>query len=171
MSTFSFDAAALLNIGTPSAEPLPSPIADEVVLHIPDGLTLQALLKSRAGQNLMHPQNWYDEYPWSQAALPAGTYHLRIPVPDSNRKTASEQDAMLPAGETSAPVVLTVAALLCICLQGGPDPLQNGWTRCAERSVDGFRVALTSHDGRLHVFDSWNDYRSVRVWASSVRTS
>ena len=172
MSTFySFDAAALLGIGIPSAEPLPAPIAGEVTLRIPDGLTLQALRKSPVGQNLMHDQGWYGKYPWSQAALPAGSYRLRIPVPNSNRKTAAEQDKILSAGETSAPVVLVAAALLCICLQGGPDPLKNGWTRCLERAVDGSRVALTWLDGRLYVLGRWHDNRDVYVWASSVRTS
>ena len=119
----------------------------------------------------MHPHDWYDKYPWSKDALPAGIYRLRVPVRDSNWKTASEQDAMLPAGETSAPVVLVAAALLCICLQGGPDPLKNGWTRCLERSIVGDRVGLTWNVGRLCVNSRWDDGRGDGVWASSVRTS
>ena len=171
MSTFSFDAAALLNIGTPSTDPLPVPVPGEVTLRIPNGLTFQALRKSPVGQKLMHDQDWYNEYPWSQEALPAGIYRLRIPVPDSNWKTASEQDALLPAGETSAPVVLVATALLCIALQEAPDPLPNGWTRCLERAVDGCRVVLAWDDGRLGVDDGWDDHRSAGVWPSSVRTS
>ena len=170
-NSYSFDAAALFGLGIPSADPLPTPIAGEVVLRIPAVLTLQTLRKSPVGRNLMHPHDWYDKYPWSSTALPAGTYRLRVPVPGSNRKTASEQDAMLPAGETSAPVVLVAAALLCICFQGGPDPLKNGWTNCLERAVDGDRVVLTWCDGRLGVIGSWGGGRDDYVWASSVRTS
>ena len=169
--SYSFDAAALLNIGTPSADPLPAPIADEIVLHIPDGLTLQTLRDSPVGKKLMHPQDWYDKYPWGQEALLVGTYRLRIPVPDSNRTTTNEQDAMLPAGETSAPVVLVVIALLCIALQGGPDPLQKGWTRCLERTRDDDRVALSWLDGSLCVCGDWFEERVGHLWASSVRTS
>src|SRR5207302_231647 len=96
-----------------------------------------------------------NKYPWSKKALPAGTYRLRVPVPKSNRKTASEQNAMLPAGENAAPVALVVAALLCIQLQGGSDPLNADWTRCAEQTVVGGRVVLIWSVGRLFVNDRW----------------
>ena len=45
-NSYCFDAAALLGIGTPSADPLPAPVPDEVTLRIPDGLTLQNLRRN-----------------------------------------------------------------------------------------------------------------------------
>jgi hypothetical protein len=149
-TSYALDAAAILGIGTPSTEPLPAPIPGEIVLRIPDSLSLQGLRDSPIGKQLMHQQDWYDKYQWSKEALPAGTYRLRVPVPGSNRKTASEQAAMLPAGEELAPVVLVAAALLCIQRQGGPDPLNGDWTRCAEQTAGGCRVGLTWYVGGLY---------------------
>jgi hypothetical protein len=108
---YSLDAAAILNIGTPSADPLPAPIPGEIILRIPDGLTLQSLRDSPVGQKLMHNQDWYDKHAWSKQALPAGIYRLRVPVPDSNWKSAEEQDRMLQAVETLAPALSTWALI------------------------------------------------------------
>ena len=168
---YSFDAAAALGIGKPSTEPLPTAAPGEVILRIPDGLTLHVLRKSPVGKILMWQMDWYDKYQWSNETLPAGIYLLRVPVPNSNRKTVGEQEAILPVGETLAPAVMVAAALICIRLQGGSDPLNDGWTRCREQSADGNRVVLTWVDGRLYVDDDWGGDRSGRLWAASVRTS
>jgi len=165
------DAAAILGIGTPSTEPLPPPEEGWIVLRIPDGLTLQALRDSPAGKERMWAQDWYDTYPWSTEALPAGDYHLRIPVSGSRRKTFAEQQAMFPPGEEVAPVVLVAAALLCIERQRGPDPLNRSWTRCAEQTAEGHRVVLFWSDGRLGVHDDWVAFPGDGVVGSSLRTS
>lgn len=146
-----FNAAAILGIGTPSTEPLPDAEPGFVTLRIPDGLTLRALRDSGVGKTLMYSQDWYDECPWAKEAAPTGTYRLRLPVPGSNRKTTREQVALLPAGETLAPVAFVAAALLCIRLRGVADPLSGGWTRCAELTAGGIRVALTWFGVRLIV--------------------
>jgi hypothetical protein len=160
-TTYVFDVAQVLGIGTP---PL-----GYVTLRIPDGLSLQVLRDSEIGKKLMHDQTWYDRCVWSTESPPAGTYRLRLPVPGSNLKTAAEQAAMLPADEKLAPVVLVVAALLCIHLQGGPDPLDNGWTRCADQSAGGCHAGLTWVGGRLGLFGYWDDDRYSFLCASSVR--
>jgi len=164
------DAAAILGLGTPSTEPLPPLEAGWIVLRIPAGLTLQALRDSPAGKKPMWQQDWYDTYPWSTEALPAGDYRLRLPVPGSGRKTFAEQRALLSPGEQVAPVVLVAAALLCIKRQRGPDPLDGRWTRCAEQTAGGFRVGLLWYDGRLD-FDDWFGYPYAYVIVSSLRTS
>ncbi len=166
-----FDAAAVLGIGTPSADPLPAAAPGEVVLRIPDGLSLQALRDSPVGQALMHQQDWYDRCAWGRIAPPAGVYRLRVPVAGSNRRTASEQEAMLPAGETLAPVVLVAAAMLCIKRAGGPDPLNGDWTRCSEKTAVGDRAVLAWLGVRLGVNEYWDGNRNSILWASSVRTS
>jgi hypothetical protein len=171
MSMYSFDAATLLGIGTGSTDPLPAPVPGEVVLRIPDGLTLQALRDSPVGKRLMHVQDWYDKYAWRQVALPAGSYRLRVPVPGSTNKTFAEQQALLPPSEQVAPVVLVAAALLCIRLQSGPDPLQNSWTRCLEQTAGGYRVVLCWLSDRLSVSGFWDGFRDDGLGMSSLRTS
>jgi hypothetical protein len=118
----------------------------------------------------MHPRDWYDKLPWAKEAPPAGVYRLRLPVPGSERMTAGEQAALLPAGETLAPVALVVAALLCIRLQDGVDPLDGGWTRCAEQTA-GYHVDVAWIRDRLGVDSFRDDVRLSYLWVSSVRTS
>ncbi len=168
---YAFDVAALLGIGTPSTDSLPAPIPGEILLRMPAGLTLQNLRNSPVGQEFLWQQDWYDKYAWSSHAPPAGIYHLKIPVPDSNWKIAEAQDKMLSEGETSAPVVLTAIALSCIKRQLGLDPLEGASIRCLEQIVVGSRVALSWSCGRLYVSDCWNGYRSGGICAASVRTS
>src|SRR5262249_21943948 len=153
---YACDVASVLGIGTTSSDPLPQPEPGEVVLRIPDGLTLQALRDSPAGQTRMWRQDWYDKSPCSKAAPPAGRHRLRIPVPGSQRKTCAEQQALLPQGEQVAPVVLVAVALLCIQRAGGADPLQDRWTRCAELAAGGCRVDLDWSVGRLFVNVFWD---------------
>ncbi len=166
---FVLDAAAVLGLGTPSADPLPPPEAGWVVLRIPDNLTLQALRDSPVGKELMWQHGWYDQYPWSSAAPPAGDYALRLPVPSSRGKTLAEQQALLPPGEEVAPVVLVAAALLCIKLQDGRDPLNTDATRCKEQASDGDRVLVHLYQGRVLVNNYWDDYRHSYLWLSAAR--
>ena len=167
--SYVFDVAQVLGIGTPSTEPLPAVEAGYIIVRIPDGLSLQSLRDGAIGRKYIHPQYWYDEYGWSKVALPAGTYRLRIPVPGSNRKTATEQAAMLGAGTPFAPVALLAAALLCSKLHGGPDTIGRGSIRCNEQSALDDHVVLTRLGWRLGVFVYTDDGYDVSVWASSVR--
>ena len=168
---YALDAAALLGVGSPSPQPLPEPEPGYTILRVREGLSLRALRDGAIGQRLMRDQDWYDKYGWIREAPPAGTYRLRIPFPGSSRKTAGEQQAMLPAGESVAPVSLILAALLCIEVQGGPDPLGGDWTRCAEPTAGDCRVTLGWRDGRIDVDLYWDDYRYTRMWAASLRSS
>mgnify|MGYP000855447531 CR=1 FL=1 len=164
-----FDAALVLGNGIPCTTALPPPAPGHLTLRIPDGLSLQSLRDGAVGRKYIHGQYWYDEYGWSKAALPAGTYLLRIPVPGSNRKTAPEQAALLGAGTPFAPVALLAAALLCCMLHGGPDTIGRGTVRCYERSALGDHVVLTRLGWRLGVFVYPDGGHGGSVWASSVR--
>ena len=79
-----FDAAAILGIGPLSNDPMPDPEPGFVTLRVPDGLSLHALRESAAGKQMMHPQSWYDRYPWSKEALLAVHGEVELPgkVPD-----------------------------------------------------------------------------------------
>jgi hypothetical protein len=171
-SGHAFDVSTVLGIGPPNPDPLPAPEAEhEIVLRIPDGLTLLSLRDSAIGRALMHQQDWYEKYDWCRQALPAGIYHLRIPVSGSFGKSFAEQQALLPEGEQPAPVVLVAAALLCLQKSGQPDRLQKKWTRCAEPTAVGNRAGLTWFVGRLDVIDDWGGGRFDGVGLSSLRTS
>jgi hypothetical protein len=167
----SFDVSTVLGIGPPCSDPLPAPEAEhEIVLRIPDGLTLLSLRDSEIGQLFIHRharEEWYEKYDWCRTALPAGIYRLRIPVPGSYGKSFAEQQAMLPTGEQPAPVVLVAAALLCL----QKDPLQNKFTRCAEPTSLGNHAELTWIDGRLYVNEYWGGSRDNDLFLSSLRTS
>jgi hypothetical protein len=168
----SFDVSTVLGIGPPCSDPLPAPErVNEIVLRIPDGLTLIGLRDSAVGLERMHGQDWYEKYEWCRQALPAGIYRLRLPVPESYGKNFAEQQAALPVGEQPAPVVLVAAALLCLRKSGQPDPLQNTWTRCAEPAADGDRAGLAWSGGRLLVLVGWGGCRFDYVGLSSLRTS
>jgi len=165
-----FDAVALLGFGEVSAERPPEPAPDEVMIRY-GGWSLTQLRGSEVGRRLMWDRDWYERYDWSGASLPAGLYRLRVPVPDSTGKTFDEQRAMLPDGEEPAPAVLVASALLCLKLQGRPDPLEGGWTRCRERTFADHRVGLDWSGGRLRVNDYWAGDRDPSVWVSAVRAS
>jgi|SRR5579863_3351399 len=170
MSGLSYDAVAILGFGDAAAEPLPQEKEGEIVLRY-GGWSQRELRHSDGGHELMHPQDWYHMYPWSSAKLPSGTYHLRVPVPESKRKTFAEQERMLPEGEWIAPVVLVASALLVHRLQTGEDLLKNDFTRCREQATAGNRVVLGWGGGRLSVYSGWAGRRPGGLWASSVRTS
>src|SRR5579863_9461254 len=85
-----YDAVSILGFGDAVAEPLPQAKEGEIVLRY-GGWSLQELRDSAVGQKLMHVQNWYYMCPWSRERLPAGIYHLRVPVPKSNRKRFAGQ--------------------------------------------------------------------------------
>ena len=172
MSRYSFDVSTALGIGTPDASPLPEDAEGEIVLRVPEGICPRSLRKSPVGKALLWQGNtWYDKYAWSSQSLPPGIYRLRLPIPDSNRKTFKEQKALLLEGQEVAPLVLAELALLCMQKAGHPDPLKNGFVRCRE-TADGYRVVLYWSGGRLYVYSSYVvDCRRDSVWLASARTS
>jgi hypothetical protein len=163
---FAYDATSVFGFAPLNDEPLPEAAPGEIVIRY-GGWSLQEL-RDTVGMTLMHKQKWYNTYPWSAEKLPPGNYRLRIPVPDSNRKTFAEQQRMLPPGEQVAPVVLVATALLARRLQTGEYLLKTDFTRCREATVFGLRVALDWLEGRLYVGRYWACFRYRRVWLSSV---
>lgn len=172
VTPYVYDAVALFGFGSASPEPLPEAKSGELIIRY-GGWSPQELRDSEIGQRLMHQQDWYNEYAWSTEKLPPGIYRLRIPVSDSNRKNAAEQERIFPKGEEFAPVVLVESALLAHFLQTGEDLLKTDWTRCKERTDGDSRVELYWRDGRLRVGHNvrWVGDRRGRLWASSVRIS
>ena len=165
-NVYVYDAPSLL------APPTPPPLTGDIVIRYGNkgqdlGWSLLELRSMRP--NLFHAQDWYDQYPWAAEKLPSGLYVLRLPIPDSNRKTYAEQQKLLLPGEEPAHVVLVATALLSLRLSAQPDPLQNGWTRCKEQTADGYRVTLRWNDGRLYVYSHWDVYRYDGVWLASAR--
>ena len=163
-----YDAVSILGFGDPSAEALPQ--AGEIILRY-GGWSLQELRDSAIGKKLMHRQDWYSKFPWGSEKLPPGTYRLRLPIPDSNRKSFAEQEQMLSEGEQIAPVVLVASALLAHQVQADSDLLRGNWTRCREQTTAGDCVALGWGVHWLYVRKEWGHIRSDCVWSSSVRTS
>jgi len=165
-----FDAVHLLGFGEASTERPPEPAPGEIVLRY-GGWSLTQLRDTEVGRRLMWDQDWYERCDWASACVPEDVYRLRVPVPGSTNKTFDEQQATLPHGEEVAPVVLVASALLCLRLQGRPDPMKGGWTRCRERTSADHRVELGWHDGRLYVRDYWVGSRSPCAGVSAVRAS
>lgn len=161
-----FDLATALGIGTQLDGPPPYAVEGFVTLRVPDGMTLRALGDCPTGRELMWRSRWCESRPRNAEAPPAGVYRLRLPVPWSNGKTVSEQEAIVPKGEVFAPVTLVAAALLCLCLRSGGNPLPGGWLRCAETAGD--RVAVAWSGARLSVAPGENGLRGRKIWASSA---
>ena len=165
---FAFDALSLLGFGPVSADPLPAATPSTIVIRY-GGWSLQELREKH--QNLFHNQDWYGKKLWNSEQFPSGIYVLRLPVPDSNRKTFDEQKALLLPGEESAPIVLAATALLAMKLSGAEDPLKDDWTRCKEQAYSAIYFALRWDDGRLGV-SVWNDNRFDHLWlAAAAKTS
>jgi hypothetical protein len=171
ISPLIYDAVSLLGFGPPSDVLLPEPTSDDTFIHY-GGWSLQELRDSLIGQQLMLQEDWYNEYTWSNRQLASGIYRLRVPVPNSNRKSFVEQEQSLHAGEHAAPLVLVATALLAHRLQTKEDLLEEGWTRCKEQAAAGRRVVLYWDYGRLSIdYDGLDDRRFDNVWLSSVWTS
>ena len=164
-----FDVAGVLGIGAPSPKPVKG-TQGFITLRIPDGISPRSLRQSKVGKERIWEDTWYDIYDWADQSLPAGVYHLRLPIPDSNRKTFEEQKALLLKGEEIAPLALVELALLCCRKAGQPDPLSGDWVRCRE-TADGYRVGLDWDDARLCADGYCDDSSDGSVWLASARTS
>src|SRR5436190_5228775 len=127
-----FDVGTVLGIGNQN----PNPIEGRpgfITLRTSEGISPVSLRGSTIGQQrIWQDVRWYDLHGWSGKFLLPGTYHLRLPVADSNRKSFDEQEALLSSSEEVAPLVLAELGLLCLHEAGYPDPLRGRWVRCAE---------------------------------------
>jgi hypothetical protein len=159
-----YDAVALLQFGPATDTPIPDAASGELVIRY-GGWSLQEL---RDTCGLMHKQDWYDKYPWASEKLPSGVYVLRLPIPDSNRKTFAEQTKLLLPGEEPAHIILATTALLSHRIVTKEDLLKGDWTRCGQQTADGFRVVLRWGEGRLYVRGDWDGCRGGGMWLSSA---
>lgn len=164
---YAFDVATVLGFGTPCADPLPAPGPGEVVLRIPEGLSLQALRDSDVGKRLVHDQRWYNRHAWGKRKLLAGCYRLRLLIPLSDGKSAREQEALLQGRETFAPAALLAVAILCMHVQGVYDSLRHECIRCIEGSDIGYNVELAWRNDRLFIGERPGGLKYVHVWAAS----
>jgi hypothetical protein len=171
--SFCYDAAPILGLGEASREPLPDPSPGEVIVRVgawslQDLRTCETVVRHR----LMWCEDWYDVYPFSCEKLTPGAYRVRMPIPDSNHKYFTEQCKLLLSGEEAAPAALVAVTLLCSLKQAGKDPLQSGWTRCAEPLLPGEdRVALYVNKSCVHVRYYWHNHRGDSVWLVGCRKS
>ena len=158
----SFDVRDLLSGSLPVFYP------STVAITVPEGLSPASLRDSPVGKELVHQQTWYDTYPWTTQPIAPGVYQLRLPIPDSNRKTFDERKKLLLPGEEAAPLVLVELAMLCLNKAGHTDPLKGGRVRCPE-STGRYRIGLSWYDGRLYIHDIWAGGRYGSVWLAGVR--
>ena len=159
----SFDAVTLL--GFAPTQPMPKPEPGTILIRY-GGWSLLDLREKQ--QCLFLTQDWYDQFRWASEKLPSGLYALRLPIPNSNRKTFDEQRSLLLPNEEPAHVVLAATALLSLCRFGLADPLQNVWIRTGQQAAGGRRVGMGWNDGHLIVND-WGDGRTDVFWLASAR--
>ncbi len=166
-----FDVASTLGVGTPSADPLPAAEPGIILLRVSAGLSLRALRRSKEVSRWEWIRQTCKTFPWHRKALTAGMYRLRLPVIGSNRKSLTEQLAMLPSGEELAPVTLVAAALACMRLKRIPCPLNEGcWVRCAECWSEGWPFSVGWLSGEIWFDDAYSEYYGGDdVWVSSFK--
>ena len=110
---------------------------------------------------------------------PAGYYHTRIPVPESNRLTWDEQAgdekqsllARLYAAFQTLPTPVGATALAAHLGVTGEDLLKGDFCRCAEALPDGYRAVLVVREGRVYVRSFWDGDRRGRVFLGAARKS
>ncbi|MBI3332080.1 hypothetical protein HYZ99_03940 [Candidatus Peregrinibacteria bacterium] len=170
LPSFTYDAVALFGFGEPSKDPLPKPRPGEIVIRVGDW-SLADLLNCPliVRKNLFWQQDWYHGYPWVGEKMRAGIYRVRMPIPDSNRKTAPEQEKLFLHGEDFVSVCLGATTLAAHLHETGQDLLNGDWTRCKERSSGGVRAGLVVHEGRVYLGGRWDGLHHGYVWASSAR--
>lgn len=163
-----FDVASCLGVGPPIFTPLPFAEPGEVLMWIPDGMSIRVIRESRIGKRFMSQSHWYDMFRWSHDSEPSGLYRIRIPVPGSSMKSYRHQLRYLRHDQRVAPVALVAAALLCLRVQEQPDALGADWTRCAEYTTATHPVAVQWHNGKLRVLMEWVCIAYAHAWISSV---
>lgn len=167
-NSLKFDAAATLGIGTPSAAPIEGR-EGYITLRVPEGISLISLRDSDIGKKMLSRQDRYDAQLCLKATVLAGTYHIRLPISDSNNGTFEKQDMLLADGEEPIPITLAALTLLCLKESGLSDPLHNGWVRCQEKLAEGYHFWLTWNCGRLNFNHDRDDLSYPDVWFASAR--
>ncbi len=107
----------------------------------------------------------------------AGYYHVLLPVPDSNRKTWSQQagdeeSSMLARqydGWQAIPTPIGATALAVHLGVSGEDLLKGDFARCAEALPDDNHAALCVSEGRVLVYNYWDDYSNDLVFLGAAR--
>jgi hypothetical protein len=166
-----FDVGTVLEVGSADNSPLPEAGDGEIILRVPEGISLAGLRDSTIGGFLMHWQQSYEQFDWSRQPLAAGIYKVRLPIPGSNFKTFEDQRFLLMEHEQVASVTLAAIALLCLRMCEFPDPLNDGFVRCAASATTSVRVALCWFAGRLRVFSGNDDLCLGHWWLAASRTS
>jgi len=125
----------ILGLPAESSESVPVPKNGEIVVYY-GGWTLQELRNTPVGKKHMWISGWYDEYQWKAAP---GYYRVVLLFPGSEGKTFEEQLRHLRVkrpGMRPAPIPVAVTAFLMHVVATGKDPLQEQYSRCAERLPD-----------------------------------
>lgn len=105
---------------------------------------------------------------------PAGYYHVRIPVPDSNRMTHDERIAHLArlyAAFNELPTPVGATALAAHLGVTGEDLLKGNFCVCAEALPSGYHAVLSVFEGRVSVYSYWDDNRYGFVFLGAARKS
>lgn len=167
-----YDATAvnrILSLPVKCGDPVPEALDGEVVIFH-GGWDLKTLRVSAAGKKRMwQNQDHYEKYGWK--AEP-GYYRLLLPVPNSNRKSWSDQLrhlASIADAWLAAPICVAATALLVHLTETGNDLLRNDWCRCTEPLPDGLHAALTVLGGRVFVGDDWDGHPGDLLWLSAAR--
>src|SRR3989338_1048805 len=132
-----YDAVALFGFGEPSAVPLPAAGPDEIVIRV----GAWSLLEFRDSpvvlrNDLLWVQDWYERYPWCRQKLEPGVYRVRLPIPDSNRKSTAEAKCLLLPDENILQVCLGATTLAAHLWKTREDLLRGNFCRCDETLPD-----------------------------------
>jgi len=174
LSSFVHDAKTVCGVlGLPNncKEETPKAADGEVVVWY-GGWTLGELVATSKVVNYLSKER----ESWK---APAGYYHTRIPVPESNRLTWGEQAgdkkqsllARLYAAFQALPTPVGATALAAHLGVTGEDLLKGDFCRCAEALPSGLHAALHVHEGRVGVDDYWDAIRDVDVFLGAARKS
>jgi len=170
-----YDAAPILGLGEASSNPLPDPAPGDVVIRVGAwSLDDLRVCEHVVRQRLIGDEDWEEDlpklFPWFSAKLTPGVYRLRVPVPDSNRKTFSEQCQLLLPGEEVAPTTIVATTLIVHLMVAGqslPNLPCGDVCRCAEPFKHDSRVGLyvTKNDVDIHHW--WDDDRCDDIWLAA----
>ena len=170
----SYDAATVgrtLGFSCECSEPVPKANDGEIVVYY-GGWSLGDLVGT--GKVVNHLSS--ERETWK--AEP-GYYRVLLPVPDSNRKTWSQQagdeDSMLVRqydGWQPIPTPVGATALAVYLGISGEDLLKGNFARCDEALPDDRHAALCVDEGRVGVdSDYWGGCSSGRVYLGAARKS
>lgn len=163
-----YDPVFLFGFGSETKEELPEAGENEAIITY-GGWSFEELWCNTVvvEKNLVWPQDWSKKYGWSTEKLPSGIYRVRLPIPDSNRKTATQQDGLLLPGETGH-IVLQATALLAHRLKTGEDLLKGGWLRLPHQTAGDSRAGLLVYGGRLNLCGGFGDIAGGNVWSGGA---